>query len=389
MAYDFSFFDRPLDRRGTACVKWDERAAMPENGVPLWVADMDFRCADEIVGALQDRAQHPCYGYTLVTEEDRRAFTSFVKRHHGIDVSADETALMPCVITGLKTLVRLYSAPGDQVAILTPVYGPFTSSIEGNQRKAVRVELTRDASARYHIDFDRLEETLKSGVRLFLLCSPHNPVSRVWSREELSRILTLCRKYHTVLGVDEIHAEFVFPPHAFVSILSMADKEDQVISLMSASKTFNIAGLQQAVAVSRNEGMLKSLRSALEAAGVTSGNIFALTATRAAYEQGDLWLEGVLRYLDHNREVVAREIAERLPKAVLTPIEATYLAWLDLRAYAPDCAALAEAFRKAGVALTEGSFFGPEGEGFMRLNFGCPTAQLREGIKRMAGALNG
>ena len=387
MRYDHSFFDRGIDRSGTACVKWDSRDAMPDGAVPLWVADMDFPCADEIRDALQTRAAHPCYGYTMTLEEDSRAFCDFVQRRHGLTISSEEIGMLPCVITGLKSLVNTFTHPGDPVAILTPVYGPFTSSIELNGRKAVRVELIRDENLRYHIDFDRLEDAFRRGGRLFLLCSPHNPVSRVWSEEELSMLLALCRKYHVVLGADEIHAEFAFAPNRFVSILSLAGPDDLAVSFMSASKTFNIAGLQQAVMISRNQDILRALKTYLESAGAVSGNLFALEGTRAAYSFGDAWLDGLLAYLQENANLLEKGVREHLPKALLTPVEGTYLAWLDLRAYADSCEVLDRKFRESGVVLTGGTFFGPEGEGFMRLNFGCPAAQLQEGLRRMGEAL--
>jgi cystathionine beta-lyase len=324
----------------------------------------------------------------MVTEEDTDALRGFLRRRHGLEVQREEIGMLPCVVTGLKAVVNAYTRPGDPVAILTPVYGPFTFSIESNGRKAVRVELIRDESLRYHIDFDGLEKAFQSGVRLFLLCSPHNPVSRVWGKEELERLLSLCRKYHVMVASDEIHAEFVFAPNTFVSVLSMTGPEDLALSFVSASKTFNIAGLEQAAMISRNPDVLRTMNRYLESAGVVSGNIFALEGTRAAYTYGDAWLDGLMDYLTDNLTLLRRLLKEHLPFARMSPVEATYLAWLDLSAYEGSCARLGQKFAHAGVALTAGTFFGPEGEGFMRLNFGCPAAQLAEGVKRMKYALN-
>ena len=386
--YDRAFFDRGIDRNGTDCLKWDLREARPEGAVPLWVADMDFACAEEIGEALRRRAAHPCYGYTVTTEEDASAFCDFVARRHGLQVTPAETALLPCVVTGLKAVVNTYTHPGDPVAILTPVYGPFTASIELNGRKAVRVPLVRDQEDRFQIDLERLEQAFRDGTRLFLLCSPHNPLSRVWRREELEQLLSLCRRYHVVVASDEIHAEFVFKPNSFVSVLSLTGPEDMAVSLMSASKTFNIAGLQQAVMISRNPDVLRALERYLEAVGAMSGNLFALKGTRAAYRYGDAWLDGLMDYLAGNLRLLQEGVRELLPRARLTPVEGTYLAWLDLSAYAGDCSTLASLLREQGVVLTGGTFFGPEGEGCMRLNFGCPAAQLQEGLRRMAAALS-
>ena len=387
MTFDRAYFDEGIVRTGTDCEKWDDRAVMEENAVPLWVADMDFRCAPAIGEAVSRRAAHACYGYTMVTEEDTRAMLGFLERRHQAALPPEDVLMLPCVITGLKLFVRCFTAPGDRVAILTPVYGPFTSAVELNGRTAVRVALTRGSDDRYQIDFDQLEAAFRSGARVMLLCSPHNPVGRCWTEAELRRVLELTRRYGVKLCVDEIHAEFVFAPHRFVSILSLADAEDQVVSLMSASKTFNIAGLQQAYALSRNHALLQALESESAAAGVVSGNIFALSATRAAWTEGEAWLDGLMAYLADNLQLLGRLLKEQLPFARMSPVEATYLAWLDLRAYDGSCARIEQKCRQAGVALTAGTFFGPEGEGFMRLNFGCPAAQLAEGVKRLKEAM--
>ena len=388
MQYDVDFFDAGIERRGTDCEKWDDRTVMPEGAVPLWVADMDFRSAEPIERALTRRAAHACYGYTMTTARDFDAMLSFMERRHGVRLSADDCLLLPCVVTGLKLFVRCFSEPGDRVAMLTPVYGPFRGAIELNGREAVRVPLLRGSDLRYSIDFNRLEEVFRSGVRMLLICSPHNPVSRCWTRDELTALLRLCRSYGVRLCVDEIHAEFVFRPQTFCSVMALAEPDDEVVSFVSASKAFNIAGLQQAYALSRRADMLKRIDQEIAAAGVVSGNIFALEATRAAWQEGEPWLDGLMDYLDRNRGILSRFVREELPFAKLTPVEATYLAWLDLSAYESTCERLVERCARAGVVFTEGTFFGPEGEGFMRVNFGCPAAQLKDGLKRLRKALS-
>ncbi len=387
MKFDRAFFDAGIDRIGTDCEKWDDREVLAEGAVPLWVADMDFRCAPAIGEALNRRADHACYGYTMETKEDTAAMLSFLERRHRVKMAAEDVRMLPCVVTGLKLFVRCFTEPGERVAILTPVYGPFTFSIEQNGRVPLRLPLIRGGDDRYKIDFDQMEDAFRSGVRALMLCSPHNPVGRCWTEEELNSILSLCRRYSVRLCVDEIHAEFVFAPHRFCSILSLAQPGDQVISLMSASKTFNIAGLQQAYALSRDHDLLDRMTRERDAAGVVSGNIFALTGTRAAWTQGEAWLDGLMAYLTDNLQLLNRLLKEHLPFARMSPVEATYLAWLDLRAYDGSCASMERKCQQAGVALTSGTFFGPEGEGFMRLNFGCPAAQLTEGVKRLKAAM--
>ena len=388
MKFDEAFFDQIIDRRNTDCEKWDDRSVMDADGVPLWVADMDFACAPAIVEAIQQRADHPCFGYTIENPADNEALIGFWKRRHGLEIQPGEIQMLPCVITGLKTCVRAFTQPGDSVAIVTPVYGPFYGSIQSNGRVVRAVSLLRDEeTGRYELDFGAMQKALREGAKLMMLCSPHNPVSRLWTKEELTRLCELAEEYGVPIVCDEIHADFVYPPQRFVSILSIPEGRNRAVMLCSASKTFNVAGLQQAAMVCMNPDLLEKLRKELNAAGVMCGNTFALLAARAAYTQGDDWLDGLIAYLDGTRKLLADWVAAYVPKAKMSPIEATYLAWLDMRAYGLTCEEMARKCRKAKVALTGGTFFGEEGEGFMRVNFACPRSQLKEGIKRLGAAL--
>ena len=384
MTFDEAYFERGIDRRDTGCEKWDDRDVMDAGGIPLWVADMDFPCAPAIMDAVQARAGHACFGYSAYDLAGDDALAGFWQRRHQLKISREEICMLPCVVTGLKACVRAFTRPGDGVAIFTPVYGPFFASIRTNGRKVMPVSLIRDeASGRYGMDFAALEGALKNGAKLVMLCSPHNPVSRLWSREELSRVCRLAKQYGVPLVCDEIHADFVYRPGAFTPILSIPEAADSAVMLCAASKTFNIAGLLQAAAVSRNAQMLSAVKNELTAAGVMSGNIFAMAATKAAYTGCDDWLDGLLAFLDGSRKRMKELVEAYLPRAVMTPVEATYLAWLDLRAYGKTCAEIAQKCKAGGVALTGGTFFGEEGEGFMRVNFACPRAQLEAGMRRL------
>ncbi|MBQ4075766.1 MAG: PatB family C-S lyase [Clostridia bacterium] len=388
MKYDRAFFDAGIDRRNTLCEKWDDREVLTEGAIPLWVADMDFPCAQPIVDALLERAKHAAYGYNMHDEESEKALCDYWQRRHGLTILPEQTRMLPCVVTGLKTCIRAFTKEGDGVAIFTPVYGPFFFSIRDNNRKVMEVAMLRDEeSGRYSLNLEGMEKALQDGAKMIMFCNPHNPVSRNWSKEELAALCDLAGRYRVPLICDEIHADFVYAPHRYTPILSLPEAKDHCVMLCAASKTFNVAGLQQATAVSFNPDMLKEMEKKLAAAGVTSGNTFALCATKAAYQDGDAWLDGLMIYLDENRQALAEYVQEFLPKAKLTPVEATYLAWLDLRAYGKTCDQMAAAFRKHGVALTGGTFFGNEGEGFMRVNFGCPREMLKDGIKRMKDAL--
>lgn len=387
MQFDQAYFDQEIDRRGTDCEKWDDRSVMNEGGVPLWVADMDFSCAPAILEAVRKRAAHPCFGYTCENPENEGALRAFWQRRHGLRIGEGQTVMLPCVITGLKTCVRAFTRPGDGVAIFTPVYGPFYESVRANDRRVVPLSLLPDARGIYRMDFAALENALRSGVKLIMVCNPHNPVSRLWTREELTALVRMASQYDAKIVCDEIHADFIYAPGVFTPILSVEGAGERAVMLCSASKTFNVAGLQQAAAVIMDAGMKEKLQSLLAAAGVACGNTFALEAARAAYTACDDWLDGLVAYLDENRRALAAFVKERLPEAVLTPIEATYLGWLDLRAFGMNCRQLMEKCRRHGVAFTAGTFFGPEGEGFLRVNFACPQKQLIAGMERLRDAL--
>ncbi len=389
MVYDKSYFDSPLDRRGTNSEKWDDEAACPEGAIPMWVADMDFRCAEPITNAILARAQHPCFGYNAANPADTKALCDYWQRRHGLTLTPEHTFMLPCVVTGLRASVDAFTAPGDGVVVFSPVYGPFYRSVEEIGRRVIDCPLVRDENARYFMDYDAIEQALRGGARLVMLCNPHNPVSRLWSREELERLVKLVRQYRAVLISDEIHADFVYKPGVFTPILSLPEAHECAVALLSASKTFNIAGLQQSEAVSMNDTLLLAIKKTANAHGATCGNTFALAATRAAYNECDDWLDGLIEYLDGNRALVADLVKTLLPKAVLSPIDATYLAWLDLRAYGDTCEELSKKLKAHGVVMTGGDFFGKTaGQGFMRLNFGCPRAQIKEALNRVADALN-
>ena len=275
--------------------------------------------------------------------------------------------MLPCVVTGLRQAVLLFTEPNDTVIIVTPLYGPFHDSITRSGRRILAAPLIPREDNGYNLDLDLIEDHLKSGCKLILFCNPHNPVSRAWRREELSSLVALANRYEAILVSDEIHADFVYKPLEFIPMLSIQGAETCVISLASASKTFNMPGLQQAMAVSKSKDLL---------------------VKQAAYTECDSWLDGLLNYLDESREIIKKSIAEELPYAKLTPIEATALAWIDLRYYASTCEELNKKLRSSHVVLSSGTGFDAKlGQGFMRLNFGCTHANLREGIHRMSDAL--
>ena len=388
MKFNQEYFDEGLYRMGTRCEKWDEcRAEHGEDALPMWVADMDFPSPPAVQEAILRRAAHPTYGYTAVMADDTLALTDFWQRRHGLTLDAQDVMMIPCVITGLKLAILALTQPGDGVIIQSPVYGPFRFSVGATGRTLMEAPLLRREDGGYDMNLAAVEEQLQAGAKLMLLCNPHNPVSRVWTKDELSALLSLLNRYGAALVSDEIHADFVYAPNTFTPALSL--QGERVISLCAASKTFNLAGLQQASLLCREEDVRKRIQAEMDRAGVRSGNIFALEATRAAYNEGDAWLDGLVAYLDGSRALLQELVARHLPRAVLTPMEGTYLACLDCRAYGMTTDELLAKAAEAGVVFTSGEFFGHGGEGYLRINIGCPRRYVEEGILRLAVALEG
>ncbi|MDO5022998.1 MAG: MalY/PatB family protein [Eubacteriales bacterium] len=388
MKFNKAFFDEIIDRTQSNSVKWGNRDIMPEDGIPLWVADMDFRCAPAIKEALVKRAKHPVYGYTMVIDECYNSLIGFWERHHNVNINKEDLIMLPSVVSGLRICVNVLTEPNDKVLLLTPIYRPFYSAIEDSGRTISEIVMERDENNRYVLDLEKLEERLSQGIKLFMLCNPHNPVSRPWSKEELSAMAALCKKYNVRLAVDEIHCDFVFPPHEFVSILSIEEAAKNTIAMTSNSKTFNIAGLKQAWLICRDKDTLDKIEKYKFAQGIEAGNIFAMEANMAAYNHGDDWLKGLLKYLQGNQKTLKKFVEEELPKAKLSPMEATYLAWLDISAYETDNDVLAKRFYENGVAVNSGTMFGElTGKGFIRINYACPEKNLIKGLKRLKKAL--
>jgi len=392
MRYNAANFDHPIDRRGTDCEKWDSLCLREAREMlPLWIADMDFRCPEEIVNALINRSKHPVYGYTTQTERYTEALLSFIARRHGIQLEASQQYTLPCVITGLCAAVQALTEPGDKIIIQPPVYGPFYQSIERNHRIIKENPLLRDDLNRYTMDYEGLERICSEGAKLLILCSPHNPVGRCWSPHELSKLVSILYRHDVYLLSDEIHWDFIFPPCAFTSVLALPEAQSEtapIAVVTSASKTFNLAGLLQATLLTRNPVMMKLLTDGMQSAGVTQGNIFSLIATETAYRECDAWLDALLIYLDQSRQIVQEEVKNRIPKAILSPIEATYLAWLDVSPYGFSNKELMRRTHAQGLALTDGTHYGPSaGEGFLRISLPCPHDQLREALVRLEKSL--
>ena len=390
MRFDTAYFDAGIRRVGTECEKWDGMIAETgdETMIPMWVADMDFPSPPAIRDALAGVLARGTWGYTISGDADRQALCDYWARRHSVTIERESVLLSPCVVTGLKLALRVVTKPGDGVLINPPVYGPFFMSIRSNGRKVVESPLVCGEDGRYTMDLADMEGKLASGeAKAVMLCSPHNPCGRAWSEEELTAVVALCRRYGAPIVCDEIHADFVYAPNTHHSILTIPGSREIAVMLCAASKTFNVAGLEQSAIVCCNEAVRKAIAEDMAASGVKAGNAFALAATRAAYTGCDAWLDGLMDYLAGSRDMVAAFVAERMPRVRLTPLEATYLMWLDCSALGVTQDELLARIRAAHVKVNDGLFFGEQGRGFIRLNIGCPRSQIREALTRLATVL--
>lgn len=382
-AYDF---DTIIERRQTGSAKWDGAHCTRENGrIPMWVADMDFLCPPEITRALMRRAEHGVYGYAICDEAYYDVICSWMLNRHGWKINKDWICTSPGIVTALDMLLRAYTEPGDKVVIQPPVYYPFFSVVANNQCELQENQLLLEEGT-YRIDYEDLEAKFQSGARVFLFCSPHNPVGRVWTQEELNRLGRLCLEYEVLVIADEIHSDLVFPGvthHVFANLSE--DLAQQTIVCNAPSKTFNLAGLQASNIIIPNPDLRKRYKKAIRNSGLGLLNVFAIEGLKAAYTFGEPWLDQLLVYLKANYDFLQTYIQEKMPPLKLTRAEGTYLAWIDFRALSIDDAAIEQQLKnKADLILERGSLFGTNGQGFQRLNFACPRALLSAGLNRLA-----
>ncbi len=384
-------FDRIIERRGTASLKWDSgmRLTGMDGLLPFWVADMDFEAPPEIRDALARRLQHGIYGYTVEPESYFQAAGQWLERRHGWKVKRDWMLPSPGVIPCLSAAILALTDPGDGIVIQPPVYHPFAMRVTGNGRRVVENPLVL-SGAKWEMDFDGLDRAIDSGTRMLILCSPHNPVSRVWSRGELERLVEICVRRKVVIVSDEIHFDLVMPGFRHIPIASLSPEASRItVTLFAATKTFNLAGLGGSLAVAEDPELRKRLDAAQHAVFAGLANVFAATASEAAWRNGGRWLEELLGYIQGNYRFVVSFLAQRLPVVRAFPLEGTYLAFLDMRPLGLSDDELTDRLRRVGgVWLDEGRKFGRGGQGFQRLNLACSQAVLSDGLERVARALS-
>lgn len=384
-------FDKIIDRRNTRCLKYDftKRRGMPEDVLPLWVADMDFETSSYIEDALIERAKHGIFGYSEVQTPYFEIVRGWMKTHHNWDVQENWLVKTPGVVFALAIAVKAYTKPNDGVMIQQPVYYPFSEVIKDNGRKVVSNDLYLGDDNRYHIDFEDFEQKIiDNKIKLFILCSPHNPVGRVWTAEELIHLGDICVKHCVTVVSDEIHQDFVF--HGRHNVFAGLKKEFENISITctSPSKTFNLAGLMMSNIFIPNRELWKKFRRELDAAGTSQLGVMGLVACEAAYSKGEEWYRAMLSYVMENIEFVKNYVSQNLSNVIMINTEGTYLVWLDFRKTDLNADELEDRIvHKAKLWLDSGKIFGRCGEGFQRINFACPRSILKEALDRIKAAL--
>lgn len=380
-------FDLAVDRKGTNCLKYDfaVRRGMPADVLPLWIADMDFKTSSYVQDALYKCAEHGIFGYGDGTEAYFEAVSGWFKKRHNWEVSERWMIKTPGVVFALAAAVKAFTKPGDQVLLQLPVYYPFKEVIEDNGRVVVSNTLILGEDNRYHIDFDDFERKIVEGhIGLFFLCNPHNPVGRVWTKEELIRMGDICYTHHVVVVSDEIHADFAFCGKHQVFAALKKEYGEIAITCTSPSKTFNLAGLQMSNIFIENPKIRKAFQKQIDAAGYSQPNVIGAAACEAAYRDGGEWYEAMFRYVQENIAFTRKYVEEKLPGVRMTEHEGTYLVWLDFRGTGLDLEHLeALIVHKAKLWLDSGKIFGESGRGFQRINVACPRAVLAEALDRI------
>lgn len=384
-------FDKVIDRRNTKCLKYDfaTKRGMPNNLLPLWIADMDFETSSLIQDALRKQVEHGIFGYSEVQEEYFEVVERWMKDHYDWKVNRKWLIKTPGIVFALAMAVKAFTNPGEGVLIQLPVYYPFYEVIEDNGRKVVSNTLFLGKDNRYHIDFEDFErKIIDEKIKLFFLCNPHNPVGRVWSREELERIGDICYKHHVMVVSDEIHADFIFQGKHQVFSNLKKEFEEITITCTSPSKTFNLAGLQISNIFIANSRIKSLFRSQVNAAGYSQLNLMGLVACEAAYKSGETWYKAMHEYVSDNIKYTESFFKENIPGVTMVNHEGTYLVWIDFRAIGLSADELDDLIiNRAKLWLDSGKIFGESGAGFQRINVACPRIVLEEALKRIKEAV--
>ncbi len=384
MKYDF---DRRVERRNTDSIKWK----VEDNELPMWVADMDFETIPEVTEALKKRIDHPVYGYPALFGEWGTAYVKWWKERHGVYMEEEWLSFGLGVNFIISSVLKRLTKSGEKVVMLSPAYNAFYKMIEGNGRGVLESRLLYDeAEGTWAIDMEDLEKKLaESDASLFIMCNPHNPVGRIWSKKELESVGRLCIKHDVFMITDEIHCDITDPDKEYVPVLSLSeDIKARSIVTVSPTKTFNLAGIQTAAVVVPDKELRSRVREALSADDINQPNILSSQAAVAAFSYGGEWLDQLRAYIYENKLTVSRYLSDNIPKIRLTRSEATYLLWLDCRYYGVRGDELSKRIREGtGLFLSSGEMYGSGGEYFLRMNIACPRARLTDGLNRLKKAM--
>ena len=382
MSFDF---DKAVDRSASSSVKFDARQAYfgRKDVMPMWVADMDFAAPAEVTEALVARAKHPVYGYTLYPDSLYQSLIDWCERRYNWSLKRSQIMMCPGVVPSIHAAIQGLTRPGDKVIVQPPVYFPFFSAVTETGRELVLNPL-KLKNGHYSMDINHLEECARQGARLLLLCSPHNPVGRVWRRQELKDLLTLAERYQMTIISDEIHADLIYPGETHLPLADLSDSVN-VLTTVAPSKTFNIPGLALSALVVPDKADRRAIKQVFDSWHVSAANPFSISAFEAAYNYGEAWLDALMQYLQQSRDEAAQFIDKALPDIELIQPQGTYLLWLDCRQMGLDNPTLRQFFiEQAGVGMNPGYVFGDNGSGFMRLNIGTPRARVERALQKIA-----
>lgn len=385
-------FDTPIVRKGTDCLKYDFalKRGKPENILPLWVADMDFKTSEQILDAIHKRTEHGIFGYTESSDNYFDAVAGWMERRHGWKVKENWLVTTPGVVFALAMAVKAYTKAGDRVLIQQPVYYPFAGVIKDNGREAVSSDLLLGEDGKYHIDFEDFErKAAEEKTTLFLLCNPHNPVGRVWTEKELLQIGEICLKHNVTVVSDEIHEDFIWGKRKHTVFANLKKEfEDISITCTSPAKTFNLAGLQVSNIFIPDGELRRQFRKQIAAAGYSQLNTLGLAAGEAAYCYGDEWYDAMMEYVADNIRYMKTYLEKELPQLTMTEPEGTYLVWVDFRGLGMSEAELEKLIvEEANLWLDSGAIFGKAGEGFERFNVACPRIILKKALEQLKNAV--
>jgi len=379
-------FDEIIERKGTNCLKYDALKMFfrSEDPLPLWVADMDFRTPDFIVDAIKKRAEHEIFGYSFRPDSYFEAVIGWMKRRHDWEIRKEWISFSPGVVAGLTMAVETFSKPGEGVIVQPPVYFPFFDCVKETGRKMIENPLKIE-NGRYTFDFEDLKLKINENTKLLLLCNPHNPGGMVWTREELTELTNICLENNIMIISDEIHSDLIFDGNKHIPLASISNEVAQNCMIsMAPSKTFNVAGLSSSLVIIPNKLKMALYEKTIGVGHFGMGNIFGTVALEAAYTNGDKWLDQMLAYLWDNYLMLENFINTRLPRVKVMKPEATYLVWLDFTDYGMNNQELSKfTVEKAKLALNDGGRFGTGGEGWLRINIGCPRSTVQEALERL------